>query len=548
MRARVHVWRRCVAALLFAALLAGAVPSVASAATVTVTSTADSGHGSLRATVAAATASDTVTIPAGSYVLATPVVVDKTLTLQGAGARSTILDGGFTTRLLTLQPPAGQVTIQGVRITRGKVAGPGGGIYSLVPLILRDSALVGNQATAGPGGGLYQGSVLTMERTLLAGNSAPASDGGGVELAPAGAPTSTIRSSTITQNSASGSGGGINVDNSSAQFLNIVNSTLDANTLSGSGQGGNFRAWTSTTVRMRNTWTGHGVAGSGPNCYQAGSAFVISQGNNAQDGNDAECHFNGANGDKVNVDDKFTPLQDNGGPSDTLAPGAGSPLLDAGDGATCAATDQRGLARPQGAGCDIGAVERTTPTLANAGAEAISASAATITVDTNAQGLPGVLRVDYGPTSAYGPSAQVDIPSTAGAQRLGVPLPGLAAATTYHYRVTLTTPDGAKSTTDATFTSAAAPPAPPPPAAGAGGTKPAARCIVPKLKGLTLAAARTKLARARCRLGTVQRPKRAARGATLVVKAQGPAAGRSLASGAKVQVTLAKKTRKRAKH
>ena len=95
-------------------------PSVAGAATVTVTSTADSGPGSLRATVAAATASDTVTIPAGTYVLASPVVVDKTLTLQGAGARSTILDGGFTTRVLTLQSPAGQVTIQGVRITRGR--------------------------------------------------------------------------------------------------------------------------------------------------------------------------------------------------------------------------------------------------------------------------------------------------------------------------------------------------------------------------------------------------------------------------------------------
>ena len=272
---------------------------------------------------------------------------------------------------------------------------------------------------------------------------------------------------------------------------------------------------------------------------------MISQGNNAQDGNDPECHFNGANGDKVNVDAKFTPLQDNGGPSDTLAPGAGSPLLDAGDGATCAATDQRGLARPQGAGCDIGAVERTTPTLANPAAEAISTSAATITADANAQGLPGVLRVDYGTTSAYGSSAQVDVPSTAAAQRLGVPLPGLAAATTYHYRVTLTTLDGAKSTADATFTSAAVAPAP---AAPSGGTKkPAARCVVPKLKGLTLTAARSKLTRAHCRLGTVRRPKRVARGATLVVKTQGPAAGRRLASGAKVQVTLAKKARKRAK-
>ena len=164
---------------------------------------------------------------------------------------------------------------------------------------------------------------------------------------------------------------------------------------------------------------------------------MISQGNNAQDGNDPECQFNGANGDKVNVDAKFTPLQDNGGPSDTLAPGAGSPLLDAGDGATCAATDQRGLARPQGAGCDIGAVERTTPALANPAAEAISASAATITADANAQGLPGVLRVDYGTDerlrllrtggrSIHRGSAAAGRPAPRAGGRDDLPLPGHA--------------------------------------------------------------------------------------------------------------------------
>ena len=58
------------------------------------------------------------------------------------------------------------------------------------------------------------------------------------------------------------------------------------------------------------------------------------------------------------------PLQDNGGPTFTHALLAGSPAIDARNpaapgsgGNACEATDQRGVARPQGAACDIGAFE-----------------------------------------------------------------------------------------------------------------------------------------------------------------------------------------------
>jgi CSLREA domain-containing protein len=58
-------------------------------------------------------------------------------------------------------------------------------------------------------------------------------------------------------------------------------------------------------------------------------------------------------------DPQLGPLQDNGGPTWTMAPAAGSPAIDAvpapGNGAP--ATDQRGVPRPYGAGVDIGAVE-----------------------------------------------------------------------------------------------------------------------------------------------------------------------------------------------
>ena len=59
----------------------------------------------------------------------------------------------------------------------------------------------------------------------------------------------------------------------------------------------------------------------------------------------------GANGAGLGV------LADNGGPTLTHLLEAGSPAIDAANGAVCPATDQRGVARPQGAGCDVGAVE-----------------------------------------------------------------------------------------------------------------------------------------------------------------------------------------------
>jgi hypothetical protein len=62
----------------------------------------------------------------------------------------------------------------------------------------------------------------------------------------------------------------------------------------------------------------------------------------------------------VTGDPLLGPLEDNGGPTPTMALGAGSPAIDAGDDSLCPATDQRGTPRPQGPHCDIGAFELRT--------------------------------------------------------------------------------------------------------------------------------------------------------------------------------------------
>jgi hypothetical protein len=58
------------------------------------------------------------------------------------------------------------------------------------------------------------------------------------------------------------------------------------------------------------------------------------------------------------IDPKLGPLGDNGGPTRTHRLLPGSPAIDAASTPDCPPTDQRGVPRPQGAGCDIGSFER----------------------------------------------------------------------------------------------------------------------------------------------------------------------------------------------
>jgi predicted outer membrane repeat protein len=60
----------------------------------------------------------------------------------------------------------------------------------------------------------------------------------------------------------------------------------------------------------------------------------------------------------INADPLLGQLQDNGGFAPTLRPQIGSPAIDNGDAVNCPSFDERGIKRPQGANCDIGAVER----------------------------------------------------------------------------------------------------------------------------------------------------------------------------------------------
>jgi CSLREA domain-containing protein len=226
----------------------------------------------------------------------------------------------------------------------------------------------------GPGvlltGSRGQPLVATIDASTISDNHA--FDGAGVELAaydpytsPGGAFLDlTITNTTISGNHSDDSGAGLFVGDSGA-FVRLNGCTIARNaTQGGTTGGGGVKVRPANTVVVRNTIIADNTdaSGIGPDCAGA----IVSEGHDLLE-NATGCTVSGdTTGNLVGVDPALAPLADYGGPTPTHALFAGSPVIDAGDpgtpgsgGTACAATDQRGIVRPEGAACDIGAVEDT---------------------------------------------------------------------------------------------------------------------------------------------------------------------------------------------
>jgi Ca2+-binding RTX toxin-like protein len=270
-------------------------------------------------------------------------------------------------------------------------------------VIVRDSVITNNKATAGGsfagnGAGIQVWSgTLTLISSTVSGNVA-ANGGGGIYFRDtADARASQIVASTISGNSVTGSdghGGGIGVDDDHAQGpVMIENSTISGNSAPSIGGGiddfapspvltieSSTIAGNSAGARGGGIYTGHGVA----------LRNTVVAANTGPDGADLFTHSPGASDAAFSLiqapvtgsltssgpnvlgsDPLLGPLADNGGPTQTRAPAAGSPAIDRGR--TTLTSDQRGRPRPidwlavpdvkGGNGADIGAVELPAPTL-----------------------------------------------------------------------------------------------------------------------------------------------------------------------------------------
>jgi hypothetical protein len=313
----------------------------------------------------AVTTGGTVNVAAGTY-HEHGLYFGKSFTLAGAGAATTVIDGGGSDYVIRVE--GATVPISGVTIQNGcSLIHSGGLCVGGSTVTVNDCVIKDNVGCAGGGVDVEGYSTLNMNRCTISGNSSPdlapnegGYGGGGIRINES---TANLTNCTISGNSASdnvcGYGGGI-LNWGSSAATTLVNCTVVNNTASGSpGQGGGFYNYGGGggTITFKNTIVANNVAtGGGNNGYNWGGGTVTSYGYNLD--SEDSCGFHETS-DQINTDPLLGPLQDNGGATPTCALLYGSPAIDAGTCTGAPTTDQRGVARPQGASCDVGAYELT---------------------------------------------------------------------------------------------------------------------------------------------------------------------------------------------
>lgn len=354
--------------------------------------------------VAVAVNGDVIRIAAGTYV--ENLTLAANVTLVGTdGQALTTLDGGASGTVVTVQTGA-TVSLDGLTITNGGDSGivnrggltltnctvsnsspaaggyyGGGGIFcdaATGPTTLRNCTIAGNDVpnTAGYlGGGLYAygSGPVTIEDSTFSGNYAPY---GGAFFVD-GTDLTLVRS-TVSGNTSNTFGVAYSIGGGN---LTIVNSTIADNA------GGGVEFLDGSCVIRSTTITGNDGLGYSGGAYAFGTTpititnSIVAGQVNALYGADVIGGFTsaghnligsfdptgatgfaaGVNGDQVGtpgapIDPLVGPLGDNGGPTFTRIPLAGSPAVDAGDQVVFEPTDQRGVVRTAGT-VNIGSVE-----------------------------------------------------------------------------------------------------------------------------------------------------------------------------------------------
>ena len=268
-------------------------------------------------------------------------------------------------------------------ISRNRI-GPGGlapaVFYSAIPhadganLILERSTLSNN--SGGRAGALtYQvtdndgfAHQLRISDSTISGNTVPGAGnaiGGGLYVSVVGGDAASILATEITNSTISGNvagssgtpglGGGAFLETVSiggaATPVEMHNVTITSNRAVEGEGGGVINGVSSANPAFVNSIVAGNTAAVDPDC----SGAFASEGNNLERG--TSCGFTEV-GDLQNTMPRLEPLRRNGGPTATHALKRASEAVNGGANGTCEARDQRGVRRPQGPRCDIGAFER----------------------------------------------------------------------------------------------------------------------------------------------------------------------------------------------
>ena len=332
----------------------------------------------------------------GSKLNAMPLLSNEgTLILSNSAVSGNIavLGGGgiFNTGILILN----NSTVSGNTVPQGE----GGGIFNEGTLALSNSTVSGNTASEG-GGILNSGGTLILSNSTVSGNTA-SYDGGGIVINNF-ENVLTLTNSTVSGNSASHDGGGIFIQSAiSNGFPHIVQADLTFSTIYGNrasagsdiavedvvystGQEMKPSSKQISQVKISNSIVAGDPAHQGPdisgtlisygyNLFQDNSGAIFEPATQTQHSTDKTLSAN----DLSNLFAAPVGLQDNGGPTKTLALAPDSPAVDQIPLAAChitvtikdsngnftsqfaITTDQRDMKRPDGNEqfCDIGAYE-----------------------------------------------------------------------------------------------------------------------------------------------------------------------------------------------
>ncbi len=349
-----HSWRgglgRLCAAGAAALLL---LPALGTAATRTVSNLGDNGAGSLREAIAASVNGDTINFSvAGTIILFSgTLTIARSIAINGPTSANLTVSGNNNSRVFSIG--AGTVNISNLTIANGDAyVEDGGGIYvhSSAMLNLNNCTVCDNYALHG--GGIFNRGTMTLNNCTVSHNGA-GGDGGGIYNVV----TMTLNNCTVSGNSAGngtdGGGGGI-YDLCAKTTLN--NCTVSGNQAS-TGGGIDMRC-SDASVVIRNTI----IAGNSPRDV---AGYSSSAGHNLigkTDGSSGWLPSDLTGTVVAPLNPQLGPLQDNGGPTFTMALLPTSAAIDAGDDAVLGppynlSTDQRGRARRTGDHVDIGAYE-----------------------------------------------------------------------------------------------------------------------------------------------------------------------------------------------
>ncbi len=248
----------------------------------------------VKAAVGKASSADFIEIAAGTYAEYDITNNNKSLTLTGAGADSTFIDGGGNGRVFVL---GNSVVISGVTIQNGRIITPSSILFDTAGgamqvgtnayVTLRNSRVI-SSSTVGNGGGIFNNGTLILENSDVLSNTADGL-GGGIYNYTLGVITMT--QGTVGNNTAVGiMGGGIYTN----QPLYLINATIRDNSAGTFGGGLNVG---DTTVLDGVTLTGNQSAAGAALFSQTGAISITNStvSGNIADNNQAGLYVNGAN-------------------------------------------------------------------------------------------------------------------------------------------------------------------------------------------------------------------------------------------------------------